>query len=98
MIMIGVTGWGKRGIDKGGCEQAGFDALLLKPVNYVQLKAVIAELFTRKRSSRRRRKTVQTTTLDEAAAPRRLNAEPYLTAPQRPRRRRDVRHYTPAAL
>lgn len=43
MILIAVTGWGQE-TDRNRSQQAGFDAHLLKPINYPELAKLIANL------------------------------------------------------
>jgi len=47
MVLIAVTGWGQEN-DRNRSRQAGFDAHLLKPVNYPELAKLIADLSSGK--------------------------------------------------
>jgi PAS domain S-box-containing protein len=47
MVLIAVTGWGQEN-DRHRSRQAGFDAHLLKPVNYPELAKLIADLSGRR--------------------------------------------------
>ena len=54
-VLIAITGWGQKDVGER-CDQAGFDAHFLKPVDYVELSELMASFEDRLLSPAKRRR------------------------------------------